>query len=152
VIQHADHMARCLELARIAVEAGNGPFGSVMVSGGRLITESHNQVSTNQDLTAHAEMRAIREACRALDTVELTGCTLYASAEPCFMCSYAIRIARVSQVVIGARAVDRGGVSSKYPILSDPDIAGWEAPPHIVREVLLDQCTSLLHEYGFYSI
>ena len=149
---HEDYIGRCLELALIAVKAGNGPFGSLIVVDGKLISESYNKVRTNRDISAHAEIDAIRGACQALGTLDLSTGIIYTSAEPCFMCSYAIRMSHISQVIIGARALDRGGVSSKYPILMDPNIEGMSPPPDIVRDILLDDCTALLHEHGFHHI
>lgn len=150
--EHEAYIHRCLELARCAVQSGNAPFGALVVRDGEVIAECANTVRSETDVTAHAEMNVIRAACRALGTLDLSGCTLYTSAEPCFMCSYAIRQARISRVVIGARAEARGGVSSRFPVLADPDIPGWPAPPELVCDIQRDECTLLLHEAGFVHI
>jgi hypothetical protein len=77
------------------------------------------------DISGHAELIAIRNACSALQTLDLSGCTLYTTAEPCFMCSYAIRQTHISKVIIGRPASKAGGISSHPLILRDAQIAGW---------------------------
>jgi tRNA(adenine34) deaminase len=152
MLEDRDYILRCLELAEAAFKAGNGPFASLVVRDGEIIGEGINQVMTTKDVSAHAEVNALRQATQRLGSLDLSACTLYTSAEPCFMCSYAIRQARIAQVVIGARAEARGGVSSRHPILTEADIPGWGPPPRIVRDILLEECTSLLHSCGFVHI
>ena len=81
-------MERCIELAREAFERGDHPFGSVLVRDGAIFAEGRNQVNSKFDPTAHAETEAIREACKALETLDLSGFTIYASGEPCWMCAH----------------------------------------------------------------
>lgn len=75
-----------------------GPFGAVVARDGVLIAEGFNQVTTAKDPTAHAEITAIRRACQALDTFDLTGCEIYTSCEPCPMCLGAIYWARLDRI------------------------------------------------------
>ncbi|MDY6940900.1 MAG: nucleoside deaminase [Cyanobacteriota bacterium] len=75
-----------------------GPFGAVIVKNGEIIAKAHNQVTSTNDPTAHAEIVAIRQACRALQTFQLKGCELYTSCEPCPMCLGAIYWARLDRV------------------------------------------------------
>jgi tRNA(adenine34) deaminase len=145
---HEDYIRRCMELARQAAQAGNSPFGSLIVRDGQVVGESHNQVQTLLDISAHGEIAAIRVACQALGTMDLSGATLYTSAEPCYMCSYAIRAARLSRVVIGARSPNSGGVTSIHPILLDPNVILWAPPPEVVEGVLQGECEALLREFG----
>jgi guanine deaminase len=85
------HMARAIELAEENVRSGSGgPFGCVVVRDGRIVGEGVNRVTETNDPTAHAEVVAIREACRALGGFQLEGCEIYASCEPCPMCMGAI--------------------------------------------------------------
>lgn len=72
-----------------------GPFGAVVVKDNQIIAEGRNQVTSTHDPTAHAEMVAIRAACKALDRFDLRGCTVYSSCEPCPMCLGAIYWARL---------------------------------------------------------
>jgi tRNA(Arg) A34 adenosine deaminase TadA len=93
------HMRRAIELACEAVEQGGGPFGAVVVLDGRVLAEGKNRVVPDGDPTAHAEINAIRKACRAQGGHSLQGAVIYASSEPCPMCLGAIWWARISRIV-----------------------------------------------------
>lgn len=94
-----EFMLRAIELSEENVSAGHGgPFGCVIVKDGRVIAEGANQVLRNNDPTAHAEVVAIRRACEALGSFQLTGCEVYTSCEPCPMCMGAIYWARPDRV------------------------------------------------------
>lgn len=93
-------LARAIELARQGSQQGDGgPFGAVIVHDGRIIGEGWNRVVADKDPTAHAEIAAIRMACAALGQFHLSGCTLYASSEPCPMCLSAAYWARIARIV-----------------------------------------------------
>jgi tRNA(Arg) A34 adenosine deaminase TadA len=93
-------LRRALQLARDNVEQGDGgPFGAVIVRAGAIIAEGRNQVIARHDPTAHAEIQAIRAACRHLRHFHLEGCALYASSEPCPLCLAAAYWARVERVI-----------------------------------------------------
>jgi guanine deaminase len=97
--QHETFMRRAIELAREGMENNaGGPFGCVVVRNGEIIGEGNNSVTSINDPTAHAEVIAIREACKRLNAFQLDGCTIYTSCEPCPMCLGAIYWARPSQV------------------------------------------------------
>lgn len=103
----ADFMRRAISLALKNVHSGHGgPFGALVVQGEQVIAEGVNRVTSANDPTAHAEIVAIREACRALNTFQLTGCALYCSCEPCPMCFGAIYWARLSHVFYASSAAD----------------------------------------------
>jgi tRNA(Arg) A34 adenosine deaminase TadA len=100
-------MQRAIELAIENVRSGHGgPFGAVIVNDGVAIAEGANRVTSSNDPTAHAEVMAIREACRKLNNFQLDGCELYTSCEPCPMCLGAIYWARPARVFYGASAGD----------------------------------------------
>ena len=100
-------MKRAIELALENVRSGRGgPFGVVIVKGGQVLAEGANSVTSTNDPTAHAEIVAIREACRKLNTFQLEGCEIYSSCEPCPMCVGAIYWARAARVFYGASAGD----------------------------------------------
>ena len=140
---HLIYMKRAIELARIALAQGESPVGSLLVRNQEIVGEGVEGVKTGKDIAAHAEMIAIRWACRALQSLDLCGCALYTTAEPCFMCSYAIRQTRISEVVLGRPSREVGGISSLHPILSDSRISCWAQPPHIVWGVLAQECEEL---------
>jgi tRNA(Arg) A34 adenosine deaminase TadA len=92
---HQKFIRRAIEVAKKGVDLNlGGPFGAVVVKGGQIIAEAHNEVSSSCDPTAHAEVVAIRKACKALNSYQLDGCIIYASCEPCPMCLGAIYWAR----------------------------------------------------------
>src|SRR6187549_1570210 len=83
-----------------------GPFGCIVVKGDEIVGRGNNKVSSTNDPTAHAEVTAIRDACKNLGTFQLTGCDVYASCEPCPMCLGAIYWARPSKVYYGCTRQD----------------------------------------------
>ena len=92
-------MRRAIELSRQKMEENHGgPFGAVIVRQGRIIGEGWNQVTSGNDPTAHAEVVAIRNACKSLGNYRLEGCEIYTSCEPCPMCLAAIYWARLEHV------------------------------------------------------
>jgi tRNA(Arg) A34 adenosine deaminase TadA len=92
-------LRRAIALAVASVEGGGGPFGAVVARRGRILGEGTNRVTGSNDPTAHAEVEAVRAACAALGAFELSGCTVYASCEPCPMCLGALYWARVERIV-----------------------------------------------------
>ena len=100
-------LRRAIALSLENVRKGRGgPFAAIVVKDGRAVSAGTNRVTLTNDPTAHAEIVAIREACRALGTFELSGCEIYASCEPCPMCLGAIYWARIEQVYFAASASD----------------------------------------------
>ena len=91
-------MRRAIELSINSVSEGGGPFGSVIVKNKEIIAEGVNQVTSNNDPTAHGEITAIREACKFLNTFDLSGTEIYTSCEPCPMCLSAIYWARIDKI------------------------------------------------------
>lgn len=95
-----EFMRHAIALSRRGMEAGaGGPFGAVVVVGGKVVAEGWNQVTSTNDPTAHAEIVAIRRACTALGRYELKGATVYTSCEPCPMCLAALYWSRCDAVV-----------------------------------------------------
>ena len=102
-----DFMQRAIALALENVRSGSGgPFAALIVKENRVIAEGTNRVTSTNDPTAHAEIVAIREACRALADFQLTGCDLYTTCEPCPMCLGAIYWARPGRIFYAANAAD----------------------------------------------
>ena len=95
-------MQYAIELGRKGMEAGNGgPFGAIVVKNGKIIGEGWNRVLSSNDPTAHGEITAIRDACKNIQSYDLSGCELYTSGEPCPMCLSAIYWAHVDRVFYG---------------------------------------------------
>ncbi len=100
-------MKRAIALAVENVKSGRGgPFAAVIVRNGRIVAEGMNCVTSTSDPTAHAEVVAIREACRALGDFQLTGCDVYTTCEPCPMCLGALYWARPARVFFAGTAQD----------------------------------------------
>jgi tRNA(adenine34) deaminase len=110
------HLRRAIELGDEAAALGEVPVGAVLVLGDMRV-ESKNAKETTPDATAHAEILALREACRRLGTWRLTGATLYVTKEPCVMCAGALLAARVSRLVYGANDPKGGADGGAFDIL-----------------------------------
>lgn len=91
-------MRRAIALSIESVNSGGGPFGAVIARNGEIVAEGSNNVTSHHDPTAHAEVSAIREACRKLETFDLSGCDIYTSCEPCPMCLGAIYWAHIDKI------------------------------------------------------
>ena len=117
-------LGRTVELALSNVEDGGGPFGALLVRDGALLAEGQNRVTRDSDPTAHAEVQAIRAACRAVGDFSLRGATLYTSCEPCPLCLSAALWARVDRIVFAADRHDaaRGGFDDRvfYELFETP--------------------------------
>ena len=96
-----DFMNRAIELSINNIKNNGGPFGCVIVHDNKIIAEGVNRVTSNNDPTAHAEIVAIREACKKLDTFNLQGTQLYTSCEPCPMCLSAMYWAHIDKIFYG---------------------------------------------------
>ena len=104
---HHLYIQRAVELAKEGVlNDKGGPFGAVIVKDGKIVGEGSNMVTSQNDPTAHAEVVAIRNACKNLNTFQLTGCTIYASCEPCRMCLGAIYWARPDKLIFACTKED----------------------------------------------
>ncbi|MFC7048538.1 nucleoside deaminase [Emcibacter nanhaiensis] len=139
------HMKRALELAAEAADQGEVPVGAVIVHGptDRVLAEAHNRVLLDKDPSAHAELLAIRQACKVLDSERLIDCDLYVTLEPCPMCAQAISFARIRRLYYGASDPKGGGVEHGPRIFSSsschhkPEIyggPGGEQAGELLRE------------------
>lgn len=139
---HEDHqqfMMRAVELARLGMESNDGgPFGCVIVKGGRIVGEGSNRVTSTNDPTAHAEIVAIREACKNLGTFQLDGCMVYTSCEPCPMCLGAIYWSRTAGIFYAGTREDAAAAG-----FDDEHFYGELAKANEDREM---QMVSLLRE------
>lgn len=137
---HDRFMKRCLELAAEARRAGNTPVGSVVAQDGQIIGEASETLPAGRSITGHAELLACQNALDQTGAKDLAGATLYTTAEPCFMCSYAIRNLRVALVVYALETPLIGGITSAHPILTDPALDAWRPAPRVLAGVLREEC------------
>jgi tRNA(Arg) A34 adenosine deaminase TadA len=133
-----------IEEARKGIEAGQSPFGAAIVRDGRLVVAAHNVVWQMTDSTAHAEVTAIREACRSLNRIDLSGCTIYSTCEPCPMCFSACHWAKLDRIVYGASIADAKAVGFNELAVSNEELkqrGGSQIA--ITPAILLDDCREL---------
>jgi tRNA(adenine34) deaminase len=141
---HEHYMSLALELAREAYDHGEVPVGAVVVGpDGEVLGRGRNRRQESGDATAHAEIEAIREACKALGDWRLNGCTLYVTLEPCPMCAGAIINARVPVVVFGAREALSGSCGSVIDLFYER----YGHRPQVWAGVLEADCAALLREF-----
>lgn len=107
-------MQKAIDIAKEAINTGKGmAFGAVIVKDEKIISIAHNTVHKTNDPTNHAEVNAIRESCKILNTSDLSGCTLYSTCEPCPMCFTAIWWANITKLVYGVSLEDITNVSEE---------------------------------------
>ena len=137
-------MRRAFAVAKRGIAAGQSPFGAVVVRGATVVSRAHNAVWRTTDATAHAEIRAIRAACRRRKTIDLSGCVLYSTCEPCPMCFAACHWAKLDAVVYGARIADAAKCGFSELSLSNRDMKRiGRSPIRIVPDVLRPEALGL---------
>ncbi len=140
-----EHMSRALELARQTRDKGEVPVGALLLgTGGDVLAECGNAPIASHDATAHAEIRALRQAGRLVGNYRLPGTTMYSTLEPCPMCAGALLQARVSRLVFGARDPRTGACGS---VIDLPGDSRWNHRMEVVGGVMAEQCAALLQSF-----
>ncbi len=143
-MEREEYMALALSLAREAAGAGEVPVGCVIAGrDGNIIGRGRNRREENSDATAHAEVEAIREACTAMGSWRLEGCTIYVTLEPCPMCTGAIINSRIPTVVFGAREALSGSCGSVIDLFSER----YGHRPAVYGGILAEDCANLLRDF-----
>lgn len=142
-------MRRAIELSRknMLSDAG-GPFGAVIVKDGKIVGEGWNKVTSQNDPTAHAEVEAIRDACKKLGTFELRGCVLYTSCEPCPMCLAATYWSRIDRIYFGNTRSDAAAAGFDDEFLYREIATPMEARSVPIKPLLRDQAILVFHEWN----
>jgi tRNA(adenine34) deaminase len=143
-LRHRHWMARSLELAEQAGDAGEVPVGAVIVRGDSIVAEGENRRERDRDPTAHAEVLALRRAGQVLESWHLEDCTLYVTLEPCPMCAGAIVLARLGLLVYGADDPKAGAVRT---VLNLPDSPASNHRLQVLGGILEDPCREQLQEW-----
>ncbi len=147
-IDHEHWMRIAIDAARDGISAGQSPFGAAIVRDDRLIIAAHNVVWAELDITAHAEVHALRQACRLLQTVDLSGCDMYATTEPCPMCFAACHWARCRNVIFGSEIAEAQAAGfNELTIPSEVMKLRGGSRIGIVSGVLREQCAALFREW-----
>lgn len=142
-MDHEAYMRRALELAAQAAEQGDVPVGCVIVRDGEIVGEGRNRREENGDATAHAELEAIRDACRRLGSWRLHRCTMYVTLEPCPMCAGGILSARIPELYYGAKDAGFGACGSILNLFEED----FRHHPKIVGHILGEECAQLLQDF-----
>lgn len=145
-------MTHCIALSKQSGEAGEYPYGAVICRDGVIVSDSINMVSHDGDVTRHAEIVAISKAQKTLRTISLDDCEIYVNAEPCAMCSLAIRETRIRRVVYGLSSPFMGGLT-KWNVLADVEISTaipevFAPPPKIVSGYMAEEAEQALVEWN----
>lgn len=146
---HERFMSVALERARRGLAAGEPPVGACLVRDGEVIAALNNAVIGELDVTAHAEIRVIRAACHRLRSLDLTGCQLFVTVEPCPMCLSACHYASIAHVVYGARLADMHAVTGRELMSLRTDvIASPSVNLRLTGDCLRDECRALLDQWA----
>ena len=141
-------MQLAIDKARLGGQKDQTPFGACIVKNNELICCGHNVVWATTDITAHAEVRAIREACNKLNTIDLSGCTIYSTCEPCPMCFSAIHWAKIDKIFFGAKISDAQGVNFNELTISNQQMKELGGSPvEIVGDFMKKECQALFREW-----
>jgi tRNA(Arg) A34 adenosine deaminase TadA len=137
-------MRLAIEKAREGVLKGNSPFGSCIVRGEEVIAVDHNVVWETTDITAHAEVTNLRHACSVVHGIDLTGCTIYTTTEPCPMCFTACHWARIGTIVYGTSIDDAATIGfNELKISNEMLKAQGGSEVKLVPHFLRDECLEL---------
>ena len=142
-MDHKDYMRRALALAAQAAGEGDVPVGCIIVRDGEIIGEGRNRREEHGDATAHAELEAIRDACKRTGSWRLHGCTMYVTLEPCPMCAGAIINSRVDEVRYGAREEKMGCCGSVLNLFEER----FNHKPRIYPGLLEGECEGVLQDF-----
>lgn len=136
------YMKLAIEQAKIAKKMDEVPIGAVIVSGNNVVASAYNMSAMTNDPTAHAEILAIRQACKLLSTSKLCGSDMYVTLEPCPMCAQAISFARIRRLYFGAYNPKGGGVENGAKIFQFCNHV-----PEIYGGILEAECSFLLKDF-----
>ena len=147
--QREQLMRQAIKLSEEKMQQGfGGPFGAVVVKDGKVIGEGFNQVTTQNDPTAHAEVVAIRAACRTLDHFDLSGCEIYTSCEPCPMCLSAIYWARLDKMYYANSRKDAASIGFDDDFLYDEVATPLELRKIPTQRLLADEAINAFQAWS----
>lgn len=139
-----EYMEIALQFAEEAAAAGEVPVGAIVVKNGEIIGRGYNAPITTHDPSAHAEIRAMRDAANHLGNYRLVDCMLYVTLEPCAMCSGAIQHARIARVIYGASDPKTGACGSVINLMAEPKL---NHHTEISGGILAERCGAVLSKF-----
>ncbi|MEA3498654.1 MAG: nucleoside deaminase [Campylobacterota bacterium] len=138
------YMRYAIEISKIGIQNGQTPFGAIIVKDDKVISKTHNQVFSLTDITAHAEMIALKKACKNTNSIDLSGSTIYSTCEPCPMCFSAINWARIDRIVYGANIDDASNAGFNELTISNQQMKELgNSKVKIVKNILSQECQEL---------
>jgi len=141
-------MRQAIAKAWEGVREKEAPFGACIVKGNKVVVLAHNSVFSDCNSTAHAEINAIKHACRKLRTIDLSGCTIYSTTEPCPMCFSAIHWAKMNAIVFGTRIRDAKKIGfSEIPLTNRKLRLEGRVPIKIIGNVMRKETLGLLNAW-----
>jgi tRNA(Arg) A34 adenosine deaminase TadA len=141
-------MLQAIAKAVEGIAAGQSPFGAVIVRDGTIVAATHNTVWRDGDPTAHAEVNCIRAAAAALGSIDLSGCTIYSTCEPCPMCLAAIHWSKLDRVIFGATIADAAGAGFREMQVDARILAQMGHSPLLIESGLLrEECARLFAQW-----
>ena len=140
---HTEYMKEALKEAKKAAEELEVPVGAVVVYKNEIIARGRNRREFSKNALFHAEIEAINNACKKLNSWRLIDCTLYATLEPCPMCAGAIINSRISEVVYGAKDPKAGSCESVINLFSLP----YNHKPKVTSGILKEECSGILSDF-----
>jgi guanine deaminase len=142
-------MDLAIQTALQGIQNGQTPFGAVIVRENRLLAAAHNHVFAQTDVTAHAEIEAIRLACRLLATIDLAGCEIYSTCEPCPMCFAACHWANLARIIFGASIADAAGAGFRELSLSNLEMKRQGGSSiQIIEGFMAEPCQNLFKTWA----
>lgn len=147
--RHEEFMRLAIRLSEQNVtDALGGPFGAVIVKDGKVISKSANKVATTLDPTAHAEISAIRMACKKLKSFELTGCVIYTSCEPCPMCLSAVYWARIDKIYYANTKKDAKKIGFDDQFIYDEIALPMKQRKLVIEQLLRDEAMGAFKQWN----
>lgn len=137
-------MIEALKEAEKSANFDEVPVGAVIVKDGKIIARGHNLREKNNDPTAHAEIIAIRKACKKLNSWRLENCTIYVTIEPCSMCAGTLLWTRIKKIVYGAKDPKGGAICSSLSLFESKNI---NHHPEILGGILEEKCSSIMKDF-----
>ncbi|MFH1722312.1 MAG: nucleoside deaminase [Candidatus Altiarchaeota archaeon] len=147
-MNNVDFMKAAINITRQGISEGQAPFGAAIAFHGELVTVAHNTVWADTDITAHAEVNAIRDACKKLGKIDLSHCEIFSTTEPCPMCFSAIHWARIHRITYGTSIQDatRFGFNElEIPDLTMESLSGSRI--ELISGYMKEECIKLFEEW-----
>ena len=145
-----EYVERTIRLAEESVEAGNTPFGALLVVDGEVVAEARNETRTEADVTAHPELTLARWAARELDADERAACTMYASTEPCPMCATGVHYAGLGRIVFGVDGETLDGLTGDVVTIPSEEVIRRAGGETTVEGPIAVDAAMAVHE-SFYG-